>query len=62
MQPGSVCLKEGTGEKVLMEGEQTHKINTENSLWNLDTVWCCLSVRVVRCGGVQCRRERRRLM
>uniref|UniRef100_A0A8C8EIB6 CS domain-containing protein n=1 Tax=Oncorhynchus tshawytscha TaxID=74940 RepID=A0A8C8EIB6_ONCTS len=46
MQPGSVCLKEGTGEKVLMEEEQTHKINTENSLWNLDTV-------VVRCGAVQ---------
>uniref|UniRef100_A0A8C8EIC8 CS domain-containing protein n=1 Tax=Oncorhynchus tshawytscha TaxID=74940 RepID=A0A8C8EIC8_ONCTS len=46
-----VCLKEGTGEKVLMEEEQTHKINTENSLWNLDTV--CLSVRVVRCGAVQ---------
>uniref|UniRef100_A0A4W5PPR2 NudC domain containing 3 n=1 Tax=Hucho hucho TaxID=62062 RepID=A0A4W5PPR2_9TELE len=42
MQPGSVrvCLKEGTGEKVLMEGEQTHKINTENSLWNLEPGHC----------------------
>ncbi|XP_041753657.1 nudC domain-containing protein 3 isoform X2 [Coregonus clupeaformis] len=42
MQPGSVrvCLKEGAGETVLMEGEFTHKINTENSLWSLEPGRC----------------------
>ncbi|XP_029565847.1 nudC domain-containing protein 3 [Salmo trutta] len=42
MQPGSVrvCLKEEAGETVLMEGELTHKINTENSLWSLEPGSC----------------------
>ncbi|KAK5852199.1 hypothetical protein PBY51_023687 [Eleginops maclovinus] len=35
-----VCVMEGTEEKTLMEGEFTHKINTENSLWSLEPGSC----------------------
>lgn len=35
-----VCVREGTEEKTLMEGEFTHKINTENSLWSLEPGSC----------------------
>lgn len=35
-----VCVKEGAEEKTLMEGEFTHKINTENSLWSLEPGSC----------------------
>ena len=35
-----VCLREGTGERVLIEGELTHKINIENSLWSLEPGRC----------------------
>lgn len=40
-----VCVKDGAEEKTLMEGEFTHKINTENSLWSLEPGKCVL-VRV----------------
>lgn len=35
-----VCAKEGAEEKTLLEGEFTHKINTENSLWSLEPGKC----------------------
>uniref|UniRef100_UPI0037E81FA1 nudC domain-containing protein 3 n=1 Tax=Semicossyphus pulcher TaxID=241346 RepID=UPI0037E81FA1 len=35
-----VCVREGAEEKILMEGEFTHKINTENSLWSLEPGSC----------------------
>jgi len=35
-----VCVRDGDGEKTLMEGEFTHKINTENSLWSLEPGSC----------------------
>lgn len=41
-----VAAKEGVSEKVLMEGEFTHKINTENSLWSLEPGRCVL-VRII---------------
>ncbi|XP_072310359.1 nudC domain-containing protein 3 [Eucyclogobius newberryi] len=42
LQSGSICVsvKEGTEQKTLMEGEFTHKINTENSLWSLEPGKC----------------------
>ncbi|KAJ7988279.1 hypothetical protein DPEC_G00321930 [Dallia pectoralis] len=42
LQPGRVrvCFKEGAEEKVLMEGELTHRINTETSLWSLEPGRC----------------------
>uniref|UniRef100_A0A3Q3IFW8 NudC domain-containing protein 3 n=1 Tax=Monopterus albus TaxID=43700 RepID=A0A3Q3IFW8_MONAL len=35
-----VAVREGAKEKILMEGEFTHKINTENSLWSLEPGRC----------------------
>lgn len=35
-----VSVREGAEEKTLMEGEFTHKINTENSLWSLEPGNC----------------------
>lgn len=35
-----VCVREGAEEKVLIEGEFTQKINTENSLWSLEPGHC----------------------
>lgn len=35
-----VCVRDGAEEKTLMEGEFTHKINTENSLWSLEPGSC----------------------
>ncbi|XP_037609661.1 nudC domain-containing protein 3 [Sebastes umbrosus] len=42
LQPSrlQVSVKEGAEEKTLMEGEFTHKINTENSLWSLEPGSC----------------------
>ncbi|XP_034752051.1 nudC domain-containing protein 3 [Etheostoma cragini] len=42
LQTGSlqVCVREGAEEKTLMEGQFTHKINTENSLWSLEPGHC----------------------
>ncbi|XP_068429964.1 nudC domain-containing protein 3 [Clinocottus analis] len=37
-----VCVLQGAEEKTLMEGEFTHKINTENSLWSLEPGSCVL--------------------
>ncbi|XP_059400925.1 nudC domain-containing protein 3-like [Carassius carassius] len=37
-----VALNEGGSQRVLMEGEFTHKINTENSLWSLEPGRCVL--------------------
>lgn len=35
-----VRVREGAEEKTLMEGEFTHKINTEDSLWSLEPGRC----------------------
>ncbi|KAM7368541.1 hypothetical protein PAMP_012875 [Pampus punctatissimus] len=35
-----VCVREGAEDKTLMEGELTHKINTEDSLWSLEPGNC----------------------
>lgn len=35
-----VCLREGVEERVLMDGDFTHKINIENSLWSLEPGLC----------------------
>lgn len=35
-----VCVRDGSEQKTLMEGEFTHKINTENSLWSLEPGKC----------------------
>ncbi|XP_078522910.1 nudC domain-containing protein 3 [Lissotriton helveticus] len=35
-----VAMKEGSSERVLMEGTLTHKINTETSLWSLEPGKC----------------------
>ncbi|KAK7895458.1 hypothetical protein WMY93_020783 [Mugilogobius chulae] len=42
LQSGSVCVsvKDGAEQKTLMEGEFTHKINIENSLWSLEPGKC----------------------
>lgn len=42
LQAGSVrvCVRDGAEEKTLLEGEFTHKINTENSLWSLEPGKC----------------------
>ncbi|XP_041826810.1 nudC domain-containing protein 3 isoform X2 [Melanotaenia boesemani] len=42
LQTGSVrvCVRDGPEEKTLLEGEFTHKINTENSLWSLEPGKC----------------------
>uniref|UniRef100_G1U427 NudC domain-containing protein 3 n=1 Tax=Oryctolagus cuniculus TaxID=9986 RepID=G1U427_RABIT len=37
-----VAVLEGAGERVLMEGKLTHKINTESSLWSLEPGKCVL--------------------
>lgn len=37
-----VCVREGAEEKTLLDGEFTHKINTENSLWSLEPGKCVL--------------------
>ncbi|XP_069475078.1 nudC domain-containing protein 3 isoform X2 [Ambystoma mexicanum] len=39
-----VAVKEGSSERVLMEGTLTHKINTETSLWSLEPGKCILKV------------------
>lgn len=42
LQAGSVrvCARDGAEEKTLLEGEFTHKINSENSLWSLEPGNC----------------------
>lgn len=35
-----VCIRDGAEQKTLMEGEFTHKINTEDSLWSLEPGNC----------------------
>ncbi|KAM6902976.1 nudC domain-containing protein 3 [Xenentodon cancila] len=44
LQTGSirVSMRDGAQERVLMEGEFTHKINTEDSLWSLEPGKCVL--------------------
>lgn len=37
-----VCVRDGAEEKMLMEGELTNKINTENSLWSLEPGNCVI--------------------
>lgn len=43
-----VCVKEGAEEKTLMEGEFTHKINSENSLWSLEPGNCVVVSKHIR--------------
>lgn len=42
LQSGNVrvSVKDGADQKTLMEGEFTHKVNTENSLWSLEPGKC----------------------
>ncbi|XP_043087369.1 nudC domain-containing protein 3 [Puntigrus tetrazona] len=44
LQPGRVrvAVNEGGSQRVLMQGEFTHKINTESSLWSLEPGRCVL--------------------
>ncbi|KAJ8386025.1 hypothetical protein AAFF_G00178460 [Aldrovandia affinis] len=53
LQSGSVrvAVREGATERVLMEGELSHKINTENSLWSLEPGKCVL-LSLSKCGEV----------
>ncbi|KAI1900927.1 hypothetical protein AGOR_G00054870 [Albula goreensis] len=53
LQPGSirVAVKEGETDRVLIEGELSHKINTENSLWSLEPGKCVL-LSLSKCGEV----------
>lgn len=53
LQTGSVrvCLREGAGQGVLMDGDFTHKINTENSLWSLEPGRCVV-LSLSKCGEV----------
>lgn len=53
LQTGSVrvCLTEGAGDGVLMDGDFTHKINTENSLWSLEPGRCVV-LSLSKCGEV----------
>ncbi|KAM4747037.1 nudC domain-containing protein 3 isoform 1-T1 [Rhinophrynus dorsalis] len=44
-----VAVKEGSGERVLMEGNFTHKINAKNSLWSLEPGKCIL-ISLSKCG------------
>lgn len=37
-----VAVLEETGERVLVEGNFTHKVNTEGSVWSLDPGKCVL--------------------
>ncbi|XP_066210372.1 nudC domain-containing protein 3 isoform X1 [Saccopteryx leptura] len=37
-----VAVQEDSGERVLMEGQLTHKVNTESSLWSLEPGKCVL--------------------
>ncbi|XP_053729088.1 nudC domain-containing protein 3 [Synchiropus splendidus] len=42
LQPGSVrvCVQDGDQDRTLMEGDFTHRINTEDSLWSLEPGKC----------------------
>ncbi|XP_028827447.1 nudC domain-containing protein 3 [Denticeps clupeoides] len=53
IQTGSlrVAVRDGASETVLMQGEFTHKINTENSLWSLEPGQCIL-LSLSKCGEV----------
>lgn len=54
-----VAVLEECGERVLMEGKFTHKVNTESSLWSLEPGKCVLvsgglcahECTLGRCGG-----------
>lgn len=56
-----VAMLEENGERVLMEGKLTHKINTENSLWSLEPGRCVL-VSVGRRKGRRRRKVRELVM
>ncbi|NP_001085799.1 nudC domain containing 3 L homeolog isoform X1 [Xenopus laevis] len=46
-----VSVREGGGERVLMEGNFTHKINAETSLWSLEP-GKCIVISLSKCGEV----------
>ncbi|KAL0965192.1 hypothetical protein UPYG_G00278010 [Umbra pygmaea] len=46
-----VSMEEAAGETLLMEGEFTHKINSENSLWSLEPGRCVV-MSLSKCGEV----------
>lgn len=49
-----VAMLEENGERVLMEGKLTHKINTESSLWSLEPGKCVLVSVVTVCRALRC--------
>lgn len=53
LQSGSlrVSVRDGAEEKTLVEGEFTHKINTEDSLWSLDPGKCVIVSAHTRVGS-----------
>ncbi|KAM4036815.1 nudC domain-containing protein 3 [Anomaloglossus baeobatrachus] len=44
-----VALRDSQGERVLMDGNFTHKINAETSLWSLEP-GKCISISLSKCG------------
>ncbi|NP_001015778.1 nudC domain-containing protein 3 isoform X2 [Xenopus tropicalis] len=46
-----VAVREGGGERVLVEGSFTHKINAETSLWSLEP-GKCIVISLSKCGEV----------
>ncbi|XP_056427233.1 nudC domain-containing protein 3 isoform X2 [Hyla sarda] len=46
-----VAMRDGQGERVLMDGNFTHKINAESSLWSLEP-GKCISISLSKCGEV----------
>ncbi|XP_044135107.1 nudC domain-containing protein 3 [Bufo gargarizans] len=44
-----VAVRDSQGERVLMEGNFTHKINAETSLWSLEP-GKCISISLSKCG------------
>uniref|UniRef100_A0A8D0HVJ2 NudC domain-containing protein 3 n=1 Tax=Sphenodon punctatus TaxID=8508 RepID=A0A8D0HVJ2_SPHPU len=44
-----VALQEGSGQRVLMEGTFTHKVNTEGTLWSLEP-GKCISINLTKVG------------
>ncbi|XP_068130877.1 nudC domain-containing protein 3 [Hyperolius riggenbachi] len=44
-----VAVRDGQGERVLMEGNLTHKINAETSLWSLEP-GKCIAISLSKCG------------
>ncbi|XP_069800171.1 nudC domain-containing protein 3 [Dendropsophus ebraccatus] len=46
-----VAVRDSQGERVLMDGNFTHKINAESSLWSLEP-GKCISISLSKCGEI----------